>query len=140
MRTNPVIAEKSTELLEYRLMDAILVVDDEPLIRWSLAETLESAGYRVLEAGTACEALQFFEPHNGRIAIVVLDLRLPDSSDLSLLRRIRQIAPGCRVILMTAHGTQEILDEALRTGAIGVLSKPFDMAHLVAMVKGADPG
>lgn len=117
-------------------MSAVLVVDDEALIRWSVAETLEAAGFQVLEAGTAREALQYFAASNGT-CVVLLDLRLPDSDDLGLLRRIREMAPGCRIILMTAHGTPEILEEALQLGAYGVLPKPFDMTRVVTMVQEA---
>lgn len=118
-------------------MHAVLVVDDEALIRWSVAESLQSAGFRVLEAGTAREALDHFDTQGCRTCVVLLDLRLPDSDDLGLLRRIREIAPRCRIILMTAHGTAEILDEALEAGAYGVLAKPFDMSRVVGLVQQA---
>lgn len=118
-------------------MSAVLIVDDEALIRWSVAETLESAGYRVLEAGTAREALDLLEEDAANVSAAVLDLRLPDSSDLGLLRRVRELAPACRIILMTAHGTADILDEALRLGAYHVLGKPFDMSRVVGLVRDA---
>jgi two-component system C4-dicarboxylate transport response regulator DctD len=118
-------------------MSAVLIVDDEPLIRWSVAQSLEAAGYQVAEAATACEALRFFEGGPDSIAVVVLDLKLPDSSDLGLLRRIHQLAPGCPIILMTAHGSQEVLAEALRSGAYNVLGKPFDLNRVVGMVREA---
>ncbi len=118
-------------------MSAVLIVDDEPLIRWSVAQSLEAAGYRVAEAATAGEALKFFEGGPDGISVVVLDLKLPDSSDLALLRRIHQLAPGCAIILMTAHGSQEILSEAMRSGAFDVLGKPFDLNRVVGMVREA---
>ena len=124
---------------KYSTMPAVLVVDDEALIRWSVAETLESAGYKVLEAGSAGEALQRFSDAADSIGVAVLDLRLPDCADLALLRRIRQIAPDCRVILMTAYGTPEILEEARGAGAIGVLGKPFDMSRVVGLVHSTLP-
>jgi DNA-binding NtrC family response regulator len=118
-------------------MSAVLVVDDEALIRWSVAETLEAAGFHVMEAGTAREALAHFGSPEGGSCVVLLDLRLPDSDDLGLLRQIRELAPRCRIILMTAHGTPEILDEALSAGAYGVLGKPFDMSQVVGLVQQA---
>jgi DNA-binding NtrC family response regulator len=118
-------------------MGAVLIVDDEPLIRWSVAESLEADGHAVLEAGTAGEALKHLTSPAADIAVVVLDLRLPDSSDLGLLRRIHQIAPSCRIILMTAHGSADVLDEARRAGAIEVLGKPFDMTQVVTLVRNA---
>src|SRR5512147_331578 len=106
-------------------MAAVLIVDDEALIRWFVAESLETVGHQILEAGSAREALAYFENGSNPVAVVVLDLKLPDSNDLGLLRRIQQLAPACRIILMTAHGTPDILDEALRAGAFAVLPKPF---------------
>jgi two-component system NtrC family response regulator len=113
----------------------VLVVDDEALIRWSLAESLTNAGYHVLEAHDRTGALRFFERVPPGIAAVVLDLRLPDSQDLGLLRRIREASPDCRVIVMTAYGTPELVEEALKVGAVGVVDKPFDLDRMVDLIR-----
>lgn len=118
-------------------MATVLIVDDEALIRWSLAESLEAAGFSVAEAATAQEALARFGNGAGPVDVVLLDLKLPDSSDLSLLRRIRQIDPACDIILMTAHGTVEVLEEARLAGAYSTLTKPFDVQRVVRLVKSA---
>ncbi len=115
----------------------VLVVDDESLIRWSLAETLTNAGYHVLEAPDRQSALRFFEKMPDGVCVVLLDLRLPDSHDLSLLRRIREVAPHCRIIMMTAHGTPELVEEALESGAFQVVDKPFDLDLMVGLVRQA---
>ncbi len=117
-------------------MASILIVDDENLIRWSLAQTLEAEGFEVVEAASARETLDWLEK-DGDIGVVLLDLKLPDSSDLSLLRTLRRRAPGWQIILMTAHGTTEILDEAVRAGAFRALAKPFDMGYMVEVVRDA---
>jgi DNA-binding NtrC family response regulator len=117
-------------------MMTILVVDDEPLIRWAVREGLESAGYGVVEAGSAREALASLESGDA-VAVALLDLKLPDSDDLSLLRRVRAAAPGCRVIMMTAHGSPELLAQAVREGAFGTVAKPFDLSRVVGMVREA---
>lgn len=127
-------AGKSAGQPDYFPMTSVLIVDDEALIRWSVAESLEAAGYAVVEAATAADALRVLQEGDGSIGVAVLDLKLPDSSDLSLLRRFRSSVPECRVILMTAHGTPEVLDEALRSGAFAVLTKPFDLTQLVTLV------
>ena len=119
-------------------MQTVLVVDDEPLIRWAVREGLESAGYAVVEAGTAREALASLSEGARPVSVALLDLRLPDSDDLGLLRRVRREAPGCRVIIMTAHGTPELLAEAITAGAFGTIMKPFDMARIVGLVRSAD--
>ena len=117
-------------------MATILIVDDELLIRWAIAQTLEAAGFTVREAGTAREALEWIEK-DGDVGVVLLDLKLPDSSDLGLLRTLRQRAPGSPVILMTAHGSAEVLEEAMRAGAFFALGKPFDMQYMVDRVRDA---
>jgi DNA-binding NtrC family response regulator len=111
----------------------ILVVDDEPLIRWCIAQTLGAAGYGITEAQDGASALRALagmpEPD-----VILLDLRLPDSSDLRLLKNIRSIAPAAAVIMMTAFGTQEVTSAALELGARAVLTKPFDMQDLEHVV------
>ena len=118
-------------------MVTILIVDDEPLIRWAVREGLEGAGYDVIEAGSAREALASVDGATHAIGVALLDLKLPDSDDLSLLRRIRAAAPACRVIMMTAHGTPEVLAEAVRAGAFGTIAKPFDLPRVVGLVREA---
>ncbi len=68
--------------------------------------------------------------------LVLLDFRLPDSNDLKLLSRVRQMAPATHVILMTAYGTPEVMQGALDLGAFRVVGKPFEMNDLAALVFG----
>jgi DNA-binding NtrC family response regulator len=113
----------------------VLVVDDEPLIRWSLTETLSDRGYEVVEAADGRAAVRAVSA--SPFDVVLLDIRLPDSSDLTLLSRLRLLAPDARVILMTAHGTPEVVQKALDLGAFRVVSKPFEMSELAALVSQA---
>jgi DNA-binding NtrC family response regulator len=115
----------------------ILVVDDEPLIRWSLAETLADRGYDVVEADSGRSAIDAIESAADCFEVVVLDLRLPDSNDLTLLATIRQLAPATQVIIMTAFGTQEVLDGAIELGAFRVVSKPFEVSEVALLVSQA---
>jgi DNA-binding NtrC family response regulator len=119
-------------------MHTILVVDDEPLIRWAIREELEGAGFSVAEAGSAYEALAWLDGVAGAVAVALLDVRLPDSDDLGLLRRVLTVAPGCRVIMMTAHGTPELLADAVSAGAFDTISKPFDLSRILSLVRTAD--
>ncbi|HYT75232.1 MAG TPA: response regulator [Vicinamibacterales bacterium] len=120
-------------------MHKVLIVDDEPLIRWAVREVLEGAGYATLEAGTAREALSYLQDgQRDAFAVALLDLRLPDSDDLSLLCRIRDLAPHCQVIMMTAHGTSELMTQAIQAGAFSTISKPFDLVRLVGLVQAAE--
>lgn len=123
---SPTAADRAARAVSLRA----LVVDDEPLIRWSVAETLAALNMAVDQAADGGGALDLIARSPVPFDIVVLDLRLPDVSDLSLLTRVRQLLPSAFVVLMTAFGTPEIVAEALRLGAHGVLDKPFALEEL----------
>jgi DNA-binding NtrC family response regulator len=115
----------------------VLVVDDEPLIRWSIAETLSANGYQIQEAADAETAVRAFFYSSSMPDVVLLDLRLPDCADLRLLELMRRRAPDAPVILMTAFGTPEVRQEAERLGAFCVLDKPFEVEELGGLVSRA---
>lgn len=112
----------------------VLIVDDEPLIRWSLAETLLDGGYDVLEAADGQGAVDILQNPSRPIDVILLDYRLPDSNSLDLLRRILALSPHSRVVLMTAFGTPEVAAEALRLGAVRVVGKPIEMQEAADLV------
>lgn len=124
-------------MLSESLSLCVLVVEDELLIRWSVVETLGRAGHRVLEASDAAAARRQAAAGADAIDVILLDLRLPDSSDLQLLRDLRRSLPTSAVILVTAYTTPELADEALALGADRVLTKPLDMRDLPKLVLGA---
>src|SRR5262245_57204309 len=98
----------------------VLIVDDEPLIRWPMAETLAHSGHHVSEAGDGKSAMR--EVSEGVPPdVILLDFRLPDSNDLLLLERIRHAVPTSAVVMMTAFGTPEVVAGALRLGALRVV-------------------
>ena len=115
----------------------VLVVDDEPLIRWSVSQTLADSGYQVTEAADARSALRAMAAPGVRADAVLLDLCLPDSQDLTILSAIRALSPATPVILMTAHGTDDLSEEARTRGAFMTLHKPFDMSELPPLVEAA---
>jgi DNA-binding NtrC family response regulator len=112
----------------------VLIVDDEPLIRWALAEML---------AGLECETVETGTAHDTRSAIkesapfdtIFLDVRLPDCADLTLLRDVRALAPAARLIVMTAHGNPELAAQAFSIGAYAVIDKPFELSEVATLVR-----
>jgi DNA-binding NtrC family response regulator len=108
----------------------ILVVEDERLIRWAVTETLAHAGHVIIEAEDGEGAIRALTTASESIDAVVLDYRLPDSNDLTLLAAIRRLSSGSAVILMTAYNASEIARGALDLGAYHLLHKPFDMHDL----------
>jgi two-component system response regulator AtoC len=115
----------------------VLIVDDEALIRWTLAEMLGDRGYTVTEAGDGRAALAAIAKAPEPFDVVLLDYRLPDSDDLRLLENIRALAPTSQVIMITAHNSPELAYGAEALGAYRVVSKPFEVESLAALVKQA---
>ena len=111
----------------------ILVVDDEPLIRWSVAESLTDLGFEVEQAADACGALRAVTTAAKPFGVVVLDLRLPDMTDLSLLGTLRQLLPQTRLILMSAFASAEVVADATAMG-VAVISKPFEVDELQRLI------
>ncbi len=100
-----------------------LIIDDDPGVRQSLRLCLESDGARALGVGTASGALDALE--RSRFDVVFLDLWLQAESGLAVLPEILRRQPGMGVIVITAHATFESAVEAMRTGAVDYLPKPF---------------
>jgi len=115
----------------------VLVVDDEILIRWSLSEGLADSGYAVRLAANGAEARAALTSFGKAPAVILLDLRLPDVADLSLLREIRAARPDVPVIIMTAHGSPEDSRKAFELGAVQFVGKPFDVNEMVRLVDAA---
>jgi DNA-binding NtrC family response regulator len=115
----------------------ILIVDDEPLIRWSLANTLRDFGHEAVEAISGATALLAVAEAEVPFDVMLLDFRLPDSTDLTLLAQLRRLTPSTSTVLMTAYGTPEVIQSALDLGAFRVVGKPFDMAEVPTLIEDA---
>ncbi|MGE0866258.1 MAG: sigma-54-dependent transcriptional regulator [Vicinamibacterales bacterium] len=112
----------------------ILIVDDEQLIRWSLASRLKDEGYRVLEAGTAADAVSL---HREGVDLVLLDIGLPDGSGLSVLKQIKETDPDTLVIMLTGQTGIQTAVEAMKNGAFHYANKPFDLDEVTLLVEKA---
>src|SRR5262247_4679011 len=112
-------------------MPTVLVVDDEQLIRWSLAERLKTDGLTVIEAGTAQEALEQFGPETD---LVLLDYRLPDADGLRVLKKMKGTQPDVPIILLTAFSSIETAVEAMKQGAYHYANKPFNLDEIALLV------
>jgi len=114
-------------------MARILVVDDEPRICRFVSRVLERDGHAVTVAGTGSEAMRLVAEDD--YALVVLDLILPGSSGLDVLRAILADQPGQRVLMLSAIGDVATKVECFPNGAVDYLAKPFAVAELVARVR-----
>ena len=112
----------------------VLVVDDEPLIRWSLVNRLKEEGYRTLEAGTAGDAVA---QHRDGVDLVLLDFALPDANGLTVLKQIKDTDPDTLVIMLTANTEVGTAVEAMKSGAFHYANKPFDLDEIMLLVEKA---
>jgi DNA-binding NtrC family response regulator len=112
--------------------DAILVADDEPGVRESLAEVLRDAGYAARTAADGTAALAALDEQE--FSVVVTDLRMPGADGLAVLRRAHEVSPQTVVLVMTAHASVETAVDALRAGAADYLLKPVVFEDLLAKV------
>jgi two-component system response regulator HydG len=113
----------------------ILIVDDEPGMRRSLAIMLRREGYAAAEEASGQAAIE----HLGRdvVDLVIADLRMEGVSGLDLLRHVKQTTPDVEVILMTAYGTIEAAVDAMKIGAFDFITKPFEMEEVLLRVRNA---
>jgi DNA-binding NarL/FixJ family response regulator len=117
----------------------ILIVDDHPLTREALANLLGQNGFDVVgQAGDGMDAIEFarkLQPD-----LVLLDLSMPELDGLDALPRVREAAPECEVVVLTASGTEENLLAAIRGGAAGYLLKTEAPERIVEFLNGVVEG
>jgi DNA-binding NarL/FixJ family response regulator len=117
----------------------ILIVDDHPLTRDALATLLDQHGFAVVgqagDGNEAIEAARRLQPD-----LVLLDLSMPDLDGLGALPRLREAAPECEVVVLTASGTEENLLAAIRAGAAGYLLKTEPPERIVGFLNGVAQG
>jgi DNA-binding NtrC family response regulator len=111
----------------------LLVVDDERGILVALKGLFGKEGYEVETAESGEEALAKVKA--GLFHVIITDLSMQQMSGLDLMRAVRQIDPGCAVLMITAYGTQRIAVEAMKAGAEDYLPKPFDNDELRIKVR-----
>jgi len=117
------------------MQPSILIVDDEILIRYSLADFF-SRDYTVFQASNGREAIQVLG-ENKNIELVLSDVKMPDIDGIELLEKIRSDNSDLVVILMTAFSSVELATDAKRKGAYDFLPKPFNLSKLEIIVKNA---
>jgi two-component system response regulator PilR (NtrC family) len=114
---------------------SILIVEDEKVLRESLAGLLEEEGYEVLQAGNGAEAYAIVLERS--VSLVLSDVRMPEMDGMELLGRLMQLAPETPVIMMTAYGTVDSAVEAMKAGGWDYLLKPVQFDDLLLKVQRA---
>jgi DNA-binding NtrC family response regulator len=115
--------------------NTVLIVDDQPAIRFAVRSFLETAGYSVEEAGDCHHAIASLEATLP--SVIVLDYELPDGEAIDLIPQLKDIDPDVPIIILTAHGTIERAVSALKMGAEQFLTKPVELPVLRTMIEHA---
>lgn len=111
----------------------ILVIDDEPLMRMAIQDTLETEGFQIGVAETGQKGLDLFRKNPSDILIT--DLKLPDMDGLQILKEVKRINPETQVILITAYGSIDSAVTAMKEGASDYLTKSFSMDELLLVIQ-----
>ncbi|MGD6794059.1 response regulator [Metabacillus indicus] len=108
--------------------EKILIVDDQYGIRILLNEVFQKAGYQTYQAANGFQALEIVDKH--KPDLVLLDMKIPGMDGIEILKRMRVVEPDIRVIIMTAYGELDMIQEAKDLGALTHFAKPFDIDEI----------
>ena len=115
--------------------EAILVVDDDPMVRDVVVESIKDMGHRVDVCGDGAEAL--IKNEGDPFDVIITDMRLPSLDGLSLIRRLKAGAADTDVIVITGYGSIENAVECMKAGALDYLIKPFSPDQIQVAVRKA---
>jgi len=116
--------------------ETVLLAEDQPSIRGVLRESLESKGYKVLEAQDGLQALEIAEHHAGAIDVLVTDVIMPQLRGLDLAKRVTELHSDVRVIFMSGYSEDALLENRLLSQKnMTLIQKPFDPDDLVRTIR-----
>jgi len=115
----------------------VLVVDDDELVRRSVASALRSLGYDTIEADGGAEALEVYRDRKHDLRAVVLDMVMPGMNGRATFAAMREVDPEIPVVLMSGHTMNEEIQSVLDDGARGFLTKPYSVEMLARSIADA---
>jgi two-component system response regulator (stage 0 sporulation protein F) len=115
------------------MKEKILIVDDQFGIRLLLNEVLQKEGYQTFQAANGVQALDIVTKHSPDL--VLLDMKIPGMDGIEILKRMKVIDQDIRVIIMTAYGELDMIQEAKDLGALTHFAKPFDIDDIRTAVR-----
>ncbi len=119
----------------WRGVGLVLVVDDELMVRSLAKRVLERFGFRVMTAEDGLRALEIFRPHAAEIAVVLLDVTMPNLDGAETFREMRRLRPDVRVILSSGYDEREATRKVASEGPAGFLHKPYLPMDLIDRVR-----
>ena len=114
------------------LQQTVFIVDDDPSIRESLCDLIQSTGMATMQFPSAEEFLKLWTPDMA--GCLLLDVRLPGMSGMEVQSSLAKMGPAIPIIIMTAHGDIPMVRNAMKAGAVEFLTKPFQDEELLAAI------
>ena len=111
----------------------VLLVDDEAPIRKLISDVLRPRGYTVTQCCGGSEAVEYYSRHAAEVDLVVMDMMMPGMNGTDALARMLRINPYVRVVMIS--GGRYSQDEIREAGAVAFAAKPFEIPHLLELVK-----
>jgi two-component system response regulator HydG len=117
---------------------SILIVDDDMGICETLSDIMEVKGYDAAIATDGYEAIQ--KVKEVAFDVILMDIKMPGINGVETFKEIKRVRPDTAVVMMTAYAVEDLIGEALREGAYGVLYKPFEMERMIGLLEGIKGG
>jgi len=115
--------------------ELVIVIDDEDMVRETMADILAEAGLEVLQAADGPSGIQLFRKHAQEIKLVLLDLSMPRMSGEEVYYKLREIEPSVPVLLISGYSEHEIMDRFVNKGLAGFIQKPYTIASLLQQIR-----
>ena len=115
------------------MSEKVLIVDDQYGIRILLNEVLQKEGYDTYQAANGLQALEIVQENVPDL--ILLDMKIPGMDGIEILKRVKALYPDMKVIIMTAYGELDMIQESMDLGAITHFAKPFDIVDIREAVK-----
>ncbi|MEN8253976.1 MAG: ATP-binding protein [Verrucomicrobiota bacterium] len=125
---------ESGAVVEDQATQTILLVEDDPMIRGLVSQTLETQGYKVVVADDGWEAVQLARKHDGQIDLLFTDVVMPGLGGAELALAVRELHPGIKELFMSGYSRSQVTEEGVSPDA-ALLEKPFTPDKVVSMVR-----
>lgn len=113
----------------------ILIVDDDVRFASGLSDIMEMKGFDVSVENRGEDAVA--RAGENSFDVILMDIKMPVMNGVEAFKKIKKISPGTTVIMMTAYAMEDLVRDSLKTGAYGILHKPFDIDKAVKMIEAA---
>ncbi len=113
-------------------MAKILIIDDSAVARKALRNIFEKMECRIFEAACAIEGIRMF--HNLKPDLITMDIYMPDLSGIEAVQRIMLMDPSSKIIMVSGTGKEDMVVNAIKSGAKGYIVKPFDETKVASVI------